>query len=376
MPDSSRMPTDRSEQIERVFDEACRLPAADRAALLEARCGSDAALRAEVESLLIYDARSEHFPSLPRAVESLRAVLAPDRLPADVSATRHSTDGGLIDFARREAATVPRAGELSAPARCGPYRLVRPIASGGMGTVWLAERADQQFERTVAIKLIKRGMDTDDILERFRHERQVLAHLQHPNIAHLLDGGATEDGRPYLVMEYVDGLPIDRYCRELSLSIRERLELFCVVCAAVDAAHRHLVIHRDLKPANILVTPDGLPKLLDFGIAKVLNLEASAHTMDVTATAPPSGLTTSSKPAAASTMHRRICATGNGATSQGAWMRAFGLWRADRPSTVSTSTHRATRWPPCVAMARFNCGTHGRVSSWPFSRRVSVSART
>ena len=123
----------------------------------------------------------------------------------------------------------------------------------------------------VAIKLIKRGMDTDAVLQRFRHERQILASLEHPNIARLLDGGTTGDGLPYFVMEYVDGEPIDDYCRARQLSLDQRLRLFREVCAAVSYAHQHLVVHRDIKPSNILVTTDGVPKLLDFGIAKLLD---------------------------------------------------------------------------------------------------------
>src|ERR1043165_2449698 len=131
------------------------------------------------------------------------------------------------------------------------------IGAGGMGVVYLAERADQQFEMQVALKLIKRGMDTDSVLRRFQSERQILASLDHPNIARLLDGGTTDDGLPYFVMEYVNGQRIDRYTDERSLSIKERLGLFRQVCGAVSYAHQQLVVHRDLKPSNILVTPDG-----------------------------------------------------------------------------------------------------------------------
>ena len=137
----------------------------------------------------------------------------------------------------------------------GQYKLLECIGSGGMGAVYLAERADQQFQMQVAIKLIKRGMDTDSVLRRFQHERQILASLEHPNIARLLDGGTTEDGVPYFVMEYIEGQRIDRYAEEHQLSISERLELFRQVCGAVSYAHQHLVVHRDLKPSNILVTP-------------------------------------------------------------------------------------------------------------------------
>jgi serine/threonine-protein kinase len=159
----------------------------------------------------------------------------------------------------------------------GAYRTIRPLGSGGMGAVYLAERADDQFHKHVAIKLLKRGMDTDDILRRFRNERQVLASLEHPHIARLIDGGATEDGLPYLVMEFVDGLPIDTYCRTHRVGLPERLRLFQQVCDAVHYAHQNLIVHRDLKPGNILVTTDGTPKLLDFGIAKVLEHDPASY---------------------------------------------------------------------------------------------------
>src|SRR5579864_3320666 len=144
-----------------------------------------------------------------------------------------------------------------------------------MGTVYRAVRSSD-FEKQVAIKLVKRGMDTDFILRRFRHERQILAGLDHPNIARLLDGGATEDGRPYLVMEYIEGTPITEYCDQRSLPTHDRLELFRTVCGGVQYAHQNLVVHRDLKPSNILVTGDGEPKLLDFGIAKILETGEAA----------------------------------------------------------------------------------------------------
>lgn len=150
----------------------------------------------------------------------------------------------------------------------GQYRIVRPLGRGGMGLVLLAVRDEPR--QYVAIKLVRRGLDTDDILRRFHTERRILAALSHPNIATLLDVGADEQGRPFIVMEYVDGIPIDEYCDSLRLSIRERIRLFQVVCSAVQYAHQSLVLHRDIKPGNILVTREGVPKLLDFGIGKVL----------------------------------------------------------------------------------------------------------
>jgi tetratricopeptide (TPR) repeat protein len=155
----------------------------------------------------------------------------------------------------------------------GPYRVVRQLGHGGMGKVFLASREDAEFEQRVAIKLVRRGAAGESLLQRFRQERQILAALEHPNIARLLDGGTTSGGVPYLVMEYVEGTPIDDYCREHALSIEARLRLFLPLCDAVQHAHRSLVIHRDIKPANVLVTADGIPKLLDFGIAKLTSAQ-------------------------------------------------------------------------------------------------------
>lgn len=155
--------------------------------------------------------------------------------------------------------------------RIGPYEIVREIGLGGMGTVFLAVRADDQYRKQVAIKLINLGMDTDLILRRFMMERQILANLEHPNIARLLEGGSTADGLPYFVMEYIEGQPITEYCDARQFINAERLELFRDACAALQYAHQNLVVHRDIKPSNILVTAEGVPKLLDFGIAKLLS---------------------------------------------------------------------------------------------------------
>ncbi len=168
--------------------------------------------------------------------------------------------------------------------RVGLYKITSEIGRGGMGAVYLAERDDQQFKKRVAVKLIKRGMDTDFVVQRFRNERQILANLDHPNIARLLDGGATEADLPYFIMEYVEGESIIEYAKANQLSTTERLKLFRTVCSAVQYAHQNLVIHRDLKPSNILVTKEGEPKLLDFGIAKLLQADSEAET-ELTATA-------------------------------------------------------------------------------------------
>jgi serine/threonine-protein kinase len=164
----------------------------------------------------------------------------------------------------------------------GHYRVVGALGRGGMGQVLLAERADAQFRHKVAIKLVRNGLLSKQVQGRLRIERQILAALDHPNIARLLDGGTTDTGVPYIVMEYIDGIPIDRYCNERALSIRERLQLFRLVCSAVHYAHQNLIVHRDLKPSNILVTADGVPKLLDFGIAKLLDARQYSQTMAVT----------------------------------------------------------------------------------------------
>ncbi|HEX2269776.1 MAG TPA: serine/threonine-protein kinase [Pyrinomonadaceae bacterium] len=157
------------------------------------------------------------------------------------------------------------------PAQVDDFRILRPIGSGGMGTVYLAEHAGDGFKQLVAIKLIKRGMDTSAVLKRFLMERRILAELNHPNIARMLDGGSTEDGLPYFVMEYVEGDEIRKYANANNLGLEQRLELFRTVCSAVASAHQRLVIHRDIKPTNILVGKDGQPKLLDFGIAKLIS---------------------------------------------------------------------------------------------------------
>ncbi len=169
-------------------------------------------------------------------------------------------------------------------ARLGAYRVIRELGRGGMGSVYLATRDDDQYQKQVAIKVIRHGMDTADVLDRFRHERQILANLDHPYIARLVDGGTAPDGRPFFVMDYVEGRPVDVYCRETGLDVKARCLLFLSICEAVAHAHRNLVVHRDLKPSNILITETGTPRLLDFGVAKLLNAgRESALTADTAA---------------------------------------------------------------------------------------------
>jgi serine/threonine-protein kinase len=236
-------------RIEAMLDAAMQVAPADRPALLDRLCAGDLGLRQEVESLL-------------------GATPAHDFL-------EHSASSFAIPYVAEIPAWSPGEGP---GAVVGRYRLVQEIGRGGMGTVWLAERADGQFEQRVALKLIKRGMDTDEILARFLRERQILARLEHPNIARLLDGGVSEDGRPYFVMEHVAGVPITRYCDERRLSLEERLRLFVSVCRAVQNAHQNLVVHRDIKPSNVLVSGAGDIKLLDFGVARLLGETGDADT--------------------------------------------------------------------------------------------------
>ena len=231
------MAGDNWERVQEIFLAAVNLPEDEWPAFLDRACVANPELRAEVESLL----QADTVPTVPW------------------SAVIRSEAGAIL-----QEAPVP-------DARLGAYRILKEIGRGGMGTVYLAERADDQYKKMAAIKLVKRGMDTAEILSRFRHERQILANLDHPYIARLYDGGATPDGRPYFVMEYVEGQPISIFCRHRNLDISARLRLFVRVCEAVSYAHRNLVIHRDLKPGNILVTADGIPKLLDFGVAKLLD---------------------------------------------------------------------------------------------------------
>jgi len=217
-----------------LLEQALALAEPERADFLARSCDGDEPLLKEIEELLVIDTHLGDFIEKP-----------------------------LFDVHGDH-------GSLAAGDQLGPWRIASEIGRGGMGAVYLAERADSTYEKKVAIKLLKRGMDTDELVRRFRSERRILALLEHPHIARLLDGGSTADGRPYLVMEYVEGRPIDAWCVEQSLSVEDRLVLFEKVCRAVHFAHRNLVVHRDLKPGNILVVADGEPRLLDFGIAKLL----------------------------------------------------------------------------------------------------------
>jgi serine/threonine protein kinase/tetratricopeptide (TPR) repeat protein/TolB-like protein len=225
----------RWQRIKEVFADAQERNPAERSSFLKEVCASDESLRSEVESLL---------------------AAAENEAAGDASAAASAESSRLND------AMIGR--------RIGAYKIIQRIGRGGMATVYLASRADEQYEKQVAFKILLPELGSEELLRRFRNERQTLAKLDHPNIVKLLDGGSTEEGLPYLVMDYVQGVPIDKYCDNRKLSTEERLRLFCQICAAVQCAHENLIVHRDLKPSNILITEDGSPKLLDFGISKVL----------------------------------------------------------------------------------------------------------
>ncbi len=250
------MKSEQWQQVRDILDSAIALPSGERSAYLDHACATDQELRSEVESLLqSHEEAGSVFLNTPAA--DLKTALS------DAS---------------------PRSNWMGR--RIGVYQIEAEIGHGGMGEVYRAVRADGQFKKNVAIKIVRGGYDTAAMLERFLHERQILASLDHPNIARLYDGGTTEDGIPYLVMELIDGTPIDQYCEEHDLPVNARLQLFTQVCSAIQYAHQRLVIHRDIKPSNILVTADGIPKLLDFGIAKILDPAGSAETTMMAAMTP------------------------------------------------------------------------------------------
>jgi len=228
------------QRVKSIFDAACELEPAARASYIAIAARGDVALAAEVESLVASFDRAGNF------IEAL------DLQAFDMSAA---------------------AADYHIGTNIGPYRIVQPIGAGGMGTVYQAVRVDDLYRKLVAVKVVRRGLFDGLSRRRFDTERQILAHLDHPNIAKLLDGGATPDGQPYFVMDFIAGTPIDRYCDDARLSVRERLRLFLTVCSAVQYAHENFVVHRDIKPGNILVTADGQVRLLDFGIARLLDPE-------------------------------------------------------------------------------------------------------
>jgi Tol biopolymer transport system component len=245
---------ERWQRVKELLNAALELEPSRRAAYLVQTCGEDTALCEEVSELLSsYEDAGEEFLDRPERGSSALEVFP--------------------------SAVDPLIGQLA-----GPYRIIEEIGQGGMGSVYKAVRADDSYKREVAVKIIRRGMNNQFIVRRFRHERQALAALDHPNVAKLLDGGMTDDGLPYFVMEYIEGEPIDVYCDEHQLDTQARLRMFQQVCAGVQCAHDHKIVHRDIKPGNILVDAKGCPKLLDFGIAKILDPDLSTQSLDPTAT--------------------------------------------------------------------------------------------
>ena len=232
-----------------IFDQLVDVPASQWNERLDALGVVDAQLRAEVLALLDADQAALLHTDISAQAPQMLADLASDAVDA-----QHRSLAGT---------------------RVGAFKLLRELGRGGMGTVWLAERIDGEFQQQVAVKLIRPGWDAGEVLARFRAERQILAGLTHPNIAHLIDGGVTGDDRPWLALEYVDGVDLRAFCDRKQLDLRARLRLFLTVCAAVSHAHSHLVVHRDLKPSNLLVTATGEVKLLDFGIAKLIDADTA-----------------------------------------------------------------------------------------------------
>jgi tetratricopeptide (TPR) repeat protein len=242
--ESLAMSPEEWQRLQQIFLAADETQGPDRVALLDAACAGDADLRRSVERMLA------------------------------ACGTRDFLEDAVGETAHRFTADIQpvRPGDT-----VGSYRIVRQLGSGGMGDVYLAQRSDELFEKQIAVKLMRAGLDTPELRTRFGTERQILARLEHPNIARLLDGGALDNGLPYVVMEYVEGVPVTEYVRSSALSVRDRVRLFISICEAVEYAHRNLVIHRDIKPANILVTAAGQPKLLDFGIARLVSPDPAVN---------------------------------------------------------------------------------------------------
>lgn len=251
------MSPERWKKIEEIFQEALDRNPSERQKFIEENCGDDTDLRVEVEKLVARFESDEEFLESPVWTDS---ILLQQSLKQQIAS---SLDEEISLNSTKSESLIGK--------KIGVYRLTKELGKGGMGMVYLAERTDGEFHQKVAVKLIKRGMDTDFIIKRFRHERQILATLNHPNIAQLLDGGTTNDDLPYFVMEFIEGIPVNRYCEKKNCDLKEKLELFLSICSAISYAHKRKIIHRDIKPSNILVTEENIPKLLDFGIAKILD---------------------------------------------------------------------------------------------------------
>ena len=308
-------------KVEELLDGALELQPRERQQFLDEACVGAPELRREVESLLACEGAADDFLAAPALAFS-------------------------ADFFDGESPAEGRAGQA-----VGHYRIIRKIGRGGMGTVFLAERADGEFKQEVALKVVRRSLTGPELARRFRREREILAPLNHPNIARLLDGGVSDDGEPFIAMEYVEGVRIDDYCDEQNLSTRARLRLFIEVCRGVSYAHQRLVVHRDIKPSNILVTADGTPKLLDFGIAKLLDPEKSgdeqtrtemrAFTPDYASPEQVGGgqITTASDVYSLGVLLRVLLA---GPRSSAAPRNAPGRWRSETPGQKTVATNVPT----------------------------------
>jgi serine/threonine protein kinase len=266
-----QMTSDNWDRAKELFEAALELDSSQRASFLAENCREEG-LRQQVEKLLTNYQEAGNFLDDPVLNPSIPVPYAPADIQPDGASRPRPQSGDPLATATSAEAEDPMVGR-----QLGAYKLVKRVGQGGMAAVFLASRADDEYRKQVAVKLVQPGLDSRDLLNRFRNERQTLAGLDHPNIVKLLDGGSTSDGLPFLVMDYVEGLPIDNYCDRHKLRVDERLQLFSKACGAVQYAHQKGVVHRDLKPSNILVTADGTPKLLDFGIAKVLNPEPSSQ---------------------------------------------------------------------------------------------------
>jgi eukaryotic-like serine/threonine-protein kinase len=256
MPDTSKNNRNRKKVVE-IFEAALELPPEKRGAFVRRACGGNKDLQPEVEALLAADGKAREFTESPAAADASLTVFQEGFIP----------DAQTNTFLAR---------------KIGAFRIEREIGRGGMGAVYLAKRDDGEFEQTVAVKIIRHSFDSDFAARRFRLERQILATLEHPNIARLVDGGTTLDGLPYLVMEHITGENLLEFARLKNLSLRARIELFEQVCRAVEYAHERNILHRDIKPVNILVSRAGTVKLLDFGIAKLNDGEAEEHGQSLT----------------------------------------------------------------------------------------------
>ncbi|MET0650672.1 MAG: serine/threonine-protein kinase, partial [Pyrinomonadaceae bacterium] len=314
------MRTDEWLKVEELFNAALEVAPGERGKFLDEASAGAPDLRREVESLLTCESRAGGFLDAPALALS-------------------------ADFFDEEQAGDERAGQT-----VGRYRIIREVGRGGMGAVYLAERSDGEFQQQVALKVVQRSFADSELRRRFRQERQILATLNHPNIARLLDGGVSADGEPYLAMEYVEGVRVDEYCDASDLPTGERLKLFLAVCRGVSYAHQHLVVHRDIKPSNILVTKEGVPKLLDFGIAKLLDpeyegehtrTELRAFTPDYASPEQVGGgqITTASDVYSLGVLLRDLL---HGASLSQEVEKAPGGWRSETPGRKTAAAGRAT----------------------------------